>query len=179
MSTLKTNAITTTGGKPLLNSSGHVIQVVSNTYRDFWSGGAGAWATVPNMTATITPTSSSSKILVLGSFNVSTGYWEAKGRLIRNGSTLPDAYGIPRGSRTVASFVVNEYPGASVGYGMYAPSINYLDSPATTSAVTYGLQLRSYSGSYNVGLNYNAYDDRNNSDYYGNGSSTFTLLEVA
>lgn len=179
MSTLKTNAITTTSGKPLLNSSGSVIQVVTNTYRDFWGGGAGSFAQVPGMNTTITPTSATSKILVLGSFHVTSGYWEVVGKLTKNGGDINNAYAIPRGSRTVGSFVVNEYPGASVGYGQYSPSINYLDSPATTSPVTYGLKLKSYSTSYNAGLNYNAYDDRNSADYYGNGSSTFTLLEIA
>lgn len=179
MSTLKTNAITTTSGKPLLNSSGSVIQVVTNTYRDFWGGGAGSFAQVPGMNTTITPTSASSKILVLGSFHVTSGYWEVVGKLTKNGADIANAYAIPRGSRAVGSFVVNEYPGASVGYGAYSPSINYLDSPATTSAITYGLQMKSYSTSYNAGLNYNAYDDRDAFTYYGNGSSTFTLLEIA
>lgn len=180
MSLIKTNAIQTVNGKPLLNSTGSVIQIVSSTKQDIWSGGVYPnWGTVTGLSVSITPTSSSNKILILGQVSCSSGYWEVKGRLIRNGSTISGAMGTPRGSRAVATFVVNEYPGAAVGYGMYCGNINYLDSPATTSAVSYGLQMRSYSSSYAIGVNYNVYSDRNADDYWGQGISTLTAIEVS
>jgi hypothetical protein len=180
VSTLKTNAITTVSGKPLLNSTGSVIQIASTTKQDLWFGGVYPnWGTVTGLSVTITPTSSTSKILILGQVSCSSQYWEVKGRLIRDGNTIPGAMGIPRGVRTVCTFCVNEYPNAGVGYGMYCGHINYQDSPATTSAITYGVQMRSYSASYAIGVNYNVYTDDNSDTYYGNGISTLTAIEVS
>lgn len=181
MSTLKTNAIQTVAGKPLLNSTGSAIQIVSTTKQDLWFGGVYPnWGTVTGLSVTITPTSSSNKILILGQVSCSSQYWEIKGRLIRDGATIAGAMGTPRGNRTVATFVVNEYGGASgLGYGMYNAHINYLDSPASTNAVTYGVQMRSFSAPYNIGVNYNVYTDDNADTYYGNGISTLTAIEVS
>jgi len=179
VSILKTNQIQTTAGKPLLNSTGSVIQIVSSTKQDIWSGGAYPnWGTVTGLSVSITPTSSSNKILILGQVSCSAGYWEVKGRLIRDGNAIAGAMGAPRGNRAVATFVMNEYDGAAVGYGMYCGHINYLDSPTTTSSVTYGVQMRSYNASYSIGVNYNVYTDDNADTYYGNGISTLTAIEV-
>lgn len=159
---------------------GSVLQVVSTTKQDIWSGGAYPnWGTVTGLSVSITPTSSSSKILILGQVSCSSGYWEVKGRLIRNGNTISGAMGTPRGNRTVATFVVNEYPGTVAGYAMYNAHINYLDSPATTNSVTYGVQMRSYNPSYSIGVNYNVYTDEDMDTYYGNGISTLTAIEVS
>jgi len=180
MSILRTNVIQTVAGKPILNSTGSAIQIVSTTKQDIWSGGVYPnWGTVTNLSVSITPTSSSNKILILGQVSCSSGYWEVKGRLIRDGNTIAGAMGTPRGVRTVCTFCMNEYPNASIGYGMYCGHINYQDSPATTSPITYGVQMRSWSASYAIGVNYNVYTDNNSDDYYGNGISTLTAIEVS
>ena len=102
-----------------------------------------------------------------------------KGRLIRDGNTIDGAMGSPRGVRTVCTFCMNEYPGSNIGYGMYCGHINYQDSPATTTSITYGVQMRSYNASYAIGVNYNVYTDDNSDTYYGNGISTLTAIEVS
>ena len=180
MSTLKTNAIQTVAGKPLLNSTGSVIQIASTTKQDLWFGGLYPnWGTVTGLSVTITPTSSTNKILILGQVSCSSQYWEVKGRLIRDGNTIVGAMGTPRGVRTVCTFCINEYAGNAIGYGMYCGHINYLDSPTTTSPITYGVQMRSFSPPYVIGVNYNVYTDDNADTYYGNGISTLTAIEVS
>lgn len=180
MSVLKTNSIQTVNGKPILNSTGSVIQIVSTTKTDIWSGGVYPnWGEVTGLTISITPTSSSNKILILGQISCSSSYWEAKGRLIRNGAAIFNALGSPRGSRTSATFSVNEYPATVAGYGMYCANINFLDSPATTAPTTYGVQMQSYSSPYAVGVNYNVGGDRDSPDYYANNISTLTAIEVS
>ena len=182
MSILRTNVIQTVAGKPILNSTGSAIQIVSTTKQDIWSGGVYPnWATVTGLQVTITPTSSSNKILILGQVSCSSGYWEVKGRLIRDGNTIAGAMGSPRenSNRTVCTFCMNEYTGSSIGYGMYCGHINYQDSPATTTSITYGVQMRSYNASYAIGVNYNVYTDDNSDTYYGNGISTLTAIEVS
>jgi hypothetical protein len=179
MSILKTNSIQTVDGKLILNNTGSIIQIASTTKQDIWSGGVYPnWGTVNGLSVSITPTSSSNKILILGQISCSSGHWQVKGRLIRDGNAISDAMGTPRGNTTVCTFCMNEYPNAAVGYGMYSGHINFLDSPASTDLITYGVQMRSYSDSYAVGVNYSVYTD-DNSDYYGNGISTLTAIEVS
>ena len=93
MSTLKTNSITDVSGKPLVNNSGGIIQVVQTVKTDPWSAGGNAttFYAVTGLTATITPTSAASKILVQVMMTVSSGYWEVQTRLTKNGSAISGA----------------------------------------------------------------------------------------
>ena len=53
------------------------------------------------------------------------------------------------------------------------------DTPATTSAVTYSMQVGTpYSSSYDVYVNYHAEDGQNLS-WQGRGASTITVMEVS
>lgn len=179
MSTLKTNSITDVSGKPLVNNSGGIIQVVQTVKTDNWtsaSNGTSFYA-VTGMSATITPTSASSKILVSMQICCSSGYWEIQGRIYRNGSLLTGAIGDTAGSRTRCTFAVNEYSASGIGYGMYVVPVQYLDSPASTSPQTYQLYLNGYS-TFTIAVNGNGYNDTDNADYYGRGISTVTLMEV-
>lgn len=134
--------------------AGAVLQVVNATYSTTESNGTGTYAD-SGLTATITPTSPSSKILVLVSQNGVYGNTAAAGvnmRLMRNASA-------------VCQFAVAQ--AYSTGVMLISVSTNYLDSPATTSPVTYKTQFARYTGSGNVTLQ-------------GNGDvSTITLIEVA
>ena len=53
---------------------GHVIQVQQVTYNDVISASGSTFTDIPNLTTSITPTSSSSKILVIPSFCVGSNY---------------------------------------------------------------------------------------------------------
>jgi len=179
MSTLKTNSITDVSGKPLVNNSGGIIQVVQTVKTDPWSSASDgtSWYSVTGLTAQITPTSSSSKVLVHVMMTVSSGYWEVQTRLTKNGNVLSGATGDAAGSRSRATTSSNEYQAGGVGYGQYNPTIIYMDSPATTSATTYGVQLNGYS-TYTIALNQNIYDTTDRADYYARTAATITLMEV-
>ena len=121
-------------------------------------------ATDLGLSASITPTSSSSKILVLVSAN---------GLGTRNNATYWDGYLI-RGSTNIGGFsnYIDSYTGGS--YGTYfCASMCVLDSPATTSSTTYKLQGIRRVGSDNCIFNITT----------GNAGvgtiSTITLLEIA
>ena len=179
MSTLKTNSITDVSGKPLVNNSGGIIQVVQTVKTDPWSSSSDgiSWYAVTGLTASITPTSAASKILVQVMMTVSSGYWEVQTRLTRNGSVINAATGDTAGSRSRATTSSNSYSASTSGYDQYNPTIIYLDSPSTTSSTTYGVQLNGYS-SFTIGLNQNVYDTTDRSDYYARTASTITLMEV-
>jgi hypothetical protein len=122
---------------------GKVLQVVSATTSTAVTISS-TTNTDTGITATITPTSSSSKILVLisgavwGSQSSVTSYFYG-GRIVRGATTIMDqgAYGL-NGIQVLGS-------SATMGIGTNL-ALNYLDSPATTSATTYKLQARTNSG---------------------------------
>jgi hypothetical protein len=181
MSTLRANQIQTTTGKPILNSTGSILQVVQTVKTDTWSISPANGTTfypITGFTAAITPTSSSSKILVQGNLHLTTGYYEIQGKLTRNSSDISGALGSPRGSRTVCTFATNIYSGGTSGYSWNDVTFQYLDSPASISSQTYGISVNSYS-TYALGLNISVVNDQDGADYNGQPISTITLMEIS
>jgi hypothetical protein len=148
------------GGKVLQVVFGSTAQEVTSSSATFADTG---------LTATITPTLASSKILVLvsqnGTYSNNSSVGNAIGlRLLRGGSSIcVFADGL--------SYAVTA-GGAAVG-SITAASVCYLDEPATTSATTYKTQFKSMSGAATVHVQAN---------FTGIGSlitnSTITLLEI-
>ena len=127
---------------------------------------------ITGLSVSITPTRADSKIFVLvtscGNTNGSKGY----GRLMRDSTAI--AVGDADGSTVQATFDMNN-AGASNRGDSYVGQI--LDSPATTSATTYKLQVRHENGSGNININrINSTDD---SAVAGRYSSTITLMEFS
>ena len=112
---------------------GKVLQVVQATTTTATTV-ASLTFTDSGLSATITPTSATSKILVLISQAT---------RLDRSNDSVNAAYQIVRGSTSV---FLQEYSGQLYAVGLGAVGLgvtncsNYLDSPATTSATTYKVQ---------------------------------------
>ena len=153
--------LTTTSPK-----AGNVIQVVQATTQTSVTNATTTFAD-SGLTANITPSSSSSKILVLVSQNfyvsLVSGSSQFGGlQIVRNSTAIYTPaqdgtssfdYGISTGG-TVAQL-----------YTRYA--VCYLDSPATTSSTTYKTQMRVY---YPTGVI---------SAQNSNGTSSIILMEVA
>jgi len=127
-----------------ISGSGQVpTQIVQTVKTDVFTTSSTSFVDVTGVTATITPRSASNKILVIVSSYVSpssTNY-AILGKLVRNSTDI--AIGDARGSSTRCSF------GASTGSANLASffGITFLDSPATTSATTYKIQVAAESGS--------------------------------
>jgi hypothetical protein len=140
MSTIKTNAIQTVAGKPILNSTGSILQVVQTLKTNSFSAtstGNNVWVDITGLSASITPSSSSSKILVMYtvySSHALTTYGRST-RLVR-GST-PIAVGDLSGSTPQAT--TNAY--MAYAASMVCETATVLDSPATTSSTTYKVQF--------------------------------------
>jgi hypothetical protein len=158
--------------------SGSILQVVQTIKKDTFSGGGAPTTFYPitGFTANITPQYSTSKILIIANMALGSGYWEVQGNLLKNGANLTASQGTARSTRLPVSFSVNQYYGATVGYNFLDTNYLYLDSPGTTSAVSYGISLNAYS-TYGVYLNRTGYD-LDSADYYGCPSSTITAIEV-
>jgi hypothetical protein len=153
-------------------SAGCVLQVVQAVKNDTFTLASSSLVAITGLSASITPKFSTSKILVTLSFYAgggSAGYDTAY-VLYKNGSALTGATGAASGSRlsaTAAGLSRSIYEQSSL-------SINYLDSPATTSSTTYSLY-----GLCN-GTTYINKEEFDSNDVNGPRSiSTITLMEIA
>ena len=156
MSTLKVNSIIPVAGVPT-GGGGGIIQIVQKTKTDTSTTSvatnttSSAFESVSSMTHSITPISASSKILVDFMYNCTVGQngtllMMTLVRKIGSGSfaEVTDYLGDTDESRHRCSItLVPEHN----GYSCNQARLSFLDSPATTSAVTYGIRVRHDSGS--------------------------------
>jgi hypothetical protein len=169
------------------NSSGvarqTILQVVSTNKSNSFVGtsvntGVGHFIDVPGMAATITPSSTTSRILVMMSMYVgvttaSSGY-QLNSRIRRNGAY--PIIGDAEGSRPRVSARINMYQLNT--YSMQMMTGSWVDSPASTAALTYQVELGGYSASPIVYVN-RSETQQNTTDYDGVPVSTITLMEIA
>tara|TARA_Y100001937_G_scaffold98111_1_gene133768 strand:- start:242 stop:784 length:543 start_codon:yes stop_codon:yes gene_type:complete len=179
MSQLKVNSIVPVGGLPS-GSNGGIIQIKQTVITDTksYTANANTYADMPGFNCTITPSSSSSKIMIvvgIGALHQESGTIAAK---VQRGSTdigVGDANGSrPRlGFRMYGSAIYNTNHCGSYHY-------TFLDSPATTSATTYKLvTMGEGSSSYPVYLNRSVQDSNDAYSYRSTTISTMTLYEVS
>ena len=141
--------------------AGNVIQVVSTTKTDTFSSASTSFVDITGFSVSITPTSSSSKILVFGHITASAGLQSVitgYAQLVRGSTAIGNgAYGIAVNNVGDSSFTTQF-------------SFNYLDSPATTSATTYKVQFKGDASTW--------YINRPSARDFA-CSSTITVMEIA
>jgi hypothetical protein len=151
--------------------AGSVLQVLQAVKTNIFSTATtGSWVDITDVSVSITPTSATSKVMVL--FNVTFAPADTGGlRIVRNSTAI--GVGDSLGSNT--------YQGTSSGIAVIngdksAPTSGmYLDSPSTTSATTYKVQVWNYSGTSYINRPVNA----SNASYTGSSISTITVMEIA
>ena len=160
----------------LLTTSGRIVQVVQGVKSDTQSITANLATkdTVTGLNATITPTSSDSKILVQLHMHVGASIdTHVAGLMLRDTTEigLADA----NGSRTRNSFACG-LKATSADWCTAMISQSVLDSPATTSATTYSVKIGG-NGSATVTVNF---DERNQGSSTDTSicMSSITLMEV-
>ena len=154
---------------------GKGLQVVQTVKSDTFSTTSDSYVDVTGLAATITPSSASNKIVVSVKLIPSNSATSFFFRLFR-GTTEIGSGDAAVGKETC--FTMGYSGGASTGqgyYGLMQRGIEYLDTPATTSATTYKIQGRSYSTSNTTYVNRSAYDA---GEFDGRGISTVTLWEI-
>jgi hypothetical protein len=120
-----------------VSSTPRIAQVVTSTTSSATSSASAGWVDITGLSVTITPTSATSKILIVSSFGTvassggSSSYFTGWIQLLKASTSLQN------------EFVGGYYPnGGGVNTASYdAYSIQYIDSPATTSATTYKMQM--------------------------------------
>jgi hypothetical protein len=135
--------------------AGSVLQVVQATYGTQVSNSS-ASPVDTNLTATITPKFSTSKILVIVNQNGNSSYT----------ANVGITFTLLRGASVITIFAT--YYNVATTADTQDAATSYLDSPATTSATTYKTQMVK---SQNSGTVYTQIDSKN--------TSTITLMEIA
>jgi len=174
MSELRTNRIIPRDGLPS-GSSGGIIQVKQTVLDTVFTSNSTSYTDVTGMSVSITPQRSDSKILVMVTLRCAMNQsdrWSAY-ILLRDSQILFD--GTAEGSRTQCSIWHIPFVGTGTGNTFGDKNITFLDSPASTSSLTYKLQVKVQSGA-------TAYVNRSmndsNADYGPRTSSSITVMEV-
>ena len=174
MSQIKVDSIIPRGGLAS-GSSGGIIQVRSVTKTDTFQTTSSSFTDITGLSVSITPQSSSNKILILVHLTGDGRSTQARAnfRLMRGSTAI--CIGDAAGNRPRSTF------------GIYRPnddhtpgnaSLTFLDSPATTSSLTYKMQTENGNATGdNVSVN-RAYSWSNNQAHPAT-TSTITVMEVS
>lgn len=165
-------AVTISGSGQIVKQ---VISVTDTTQYTYSNGSANqtTYQNVNGLVATITPTSASNKVLILADICASqaSNSYNAFFRVTRNGTVI--GVGNSTGYNGTSICALRTSDGGEIG----TVGINFLDSPATTSAVTYQIQICNSGGS--SAFSYVNRPANSNTGWEQTGSSTITIMEIS
>ena len=148
------------------NPVSKIAQVISVTKTDTFSTASTSYTDVTGVSVAITPSLATSKVFVICSINYANagaGFVQ----LMRDSTAI--SIGDASGSRTRSSG-----GGQTAVTQFNTITIAYLDSPATTSATTYKMQVRTESGTVYI----NSTTNQDNASYSGTAASNITVMEI-
>ena len=162
------------GSAWVYTATGAVLQVKSVAKTDTFSMASSTPADVTGLSVSITPTSANNKILILGALsagNNTNNSVSVYPRLMRDSTAigLGDTAGSRRRITSNASFLNNNSNMSTIPFV-------FLDSPATTSATTYKIQVSAQTTNT---IYINRTNDDLDTDVYPRAISTLVVMEVA
>ena len=174
MSQIKVNSIIPTAGVPT-GGGGGIVQVKQTVKTDTFSNtNTSSHVDVTGLSVTITPTSASSKILIqLSIISGHSSHTTVMGfQLVRDSTAI--CIGDADGSRTRYTTGMHTHF-SNASNTVRTHSQTFLDSPNTTSSVTYKVNMRNTGGT--------AYVNRSHEDLdlsgHGRGVSSITVMEIS
>ena len=159
--------------------SSAVVQVKSTTLTTPFSVSTtqGTFQDITALTVSITPTSASNKVLIFASVNCGNPGAGNQGILLNlTGGNTSSYRGDASGSRTRAAVVSIAGTDTNVATQI---SLQYLDSPATTSATTYGVAINFSADTGTKTMYVNRNSGYGDFAYVPTLASTITVMEVA
>jgi len=159
---------------------GGVLQVLQAFKTNVYSQTSQTYTSITGLSVSITPRSSTSKILVMAQIGCSSivgadNWYFAVGK---GGSVITSSIGDADSSRPRATAVMQQADGTvSTNNAQWTIPIMFLDSPATTSATTYSVMGRTANGN-TLYIN-RTQSDRDTSNYDGRWTSSITVMEIA
>jgi hypothetical protein len=161
-----------------ISGSGQLIVQIAQTVKSdsFTSTTKGSYVPVTGLSATITPSSASNKVLITA--NVTTGNLNNLScyfHIYRNGAQITPN-GVSTGLTPSSTFsALSGGIASNTGVSTTLP-LQFLDSPATTSPVTYQIYAAVNSS---ASLNLNVNPSTSNGGGTPGGSSTITVMEIS
>ena len=159
-----------------IKGGGKIGQVVSTNKTDSFSqsvSSAGDSDIVTGLTVDITPSATSSKILIFVNVSIGVNGTHGMGFKLFRDSTQIDLPGASS-NRRQNSKGMQSNGGTSYNENL---STNFLDSPSSTSQITYGIKIN-HTSSASKGMRVNtSYDDSDDAKL-GRQASTITAMEV-
>lgn len=157
-----------------LRGAFRVLQVVSTAKTDTFTTTSATYTDVTGLTATITPSSTSSKILIIAQVATGLPNNDSMGNLRISGGNATNY--VANAASTRVQAVYGGYVNPALTGVIWSFSMVYLDSPATTSATTYAVQGRKGStGTVFINRSGVDTDDPNIS----RGASSITVMEIS
>ena len=164
--TFTAGQVLTAAQQNALRGAFRILQVVSVFKATTFSMTGTTYTDVTGLSVAITPQSSSSQIICMGQINTATATSEIVFAQIVRGAT---AIGNGTGGTNFNGLSVNSLDSS----GMQTTPFFFVDSPATTSATTYKIQIQS------TGAAIVSYVNRRANDTAVGGSSSLILMEVS
>ena len=167
------------GTKAITLGPGMILQVVTANFLGIQTIAAAAdntfnFVDITSLSVSITPSSSSNKILLMAQVNIGCNTADRIAALRFTGGNADDFIGAAASNRQrVASFMNSPSRAGAMATNTH---LTYVDSPATTSAVTYKVQGAPNFGSGTVAINYIASDG--DQTYFPRGASSLTVMEI-
>ena len=157
-----------------LIGGGKVGQVVQTHFTTQSQMSSSSFAAISGCTVDITPSATSSKVFVMislcsGVNGASYGFF----KLYRDSTVIGS--GSDSSNRIGCNFSISQNDGDNTSDGVKQVNYQYLDSPSSTSALTYTVQASTFSNST---ITYNKTPDNSDNGRTAQGSSTITVLEV-
>ncbi|MDP6586370.1 MAG: hypothetical protein QF535_17085, partial [Anaerolineales bacterium] len=159
---------------------GKVLQVVQAVKTDTFSTTSGTFVDVTGLSVSITPSSTSSKILVFANVWGASTYYTAHIGLFRDSTELGLADAASNRPRSLMDYVADPTMQGTHGQ-QNCVTAHYLDSPSSTSSLTYKIKTaRRYDNSTGPTSYINrSVPDRDTSTYDARKSSVITAMEIA
>jgi len=158
--------------------AGSIAQVITvnktNTFASS-TGNTTTWQDVTDLTITITPRNASSRFLVMAMLQVGKTSFSSYWRVVRDGNAT--FIGDTAGNRPRTTFAAMPTDETNSSQHISASGMTWIDSPATTSAVTYKIQCQQQADFRIAYLNRSG-SDRNEPTYDPRTASSFTVMEI-
>lgn len=152
-----------------------ILQVVQTVKTNTFTSSATSFTDITGLTATITPSSASSRILVMASVVIGhTQNYFIMIRIAKNGSAILQGDAASSRQRTLG--MVYSYPALGPANEQTTWSHQVVDSPASTSSLTYSVQTMQEAGQTQY-INRLQRDD--DATYEPRSASSLILMEIA
>jgi len=157
-----------------LIGGGKVGQVVQTHFTTQSQMSSSSFAAISGCTVDITPSATSSKVFVMislcaGVNQAAYGFF----KLYRDTTLIGS--GSDSSNRIGCNFSISQNDGDNTSDGVKQVNYQYLDSPSSTSALTYTVQASTFNNST---ITYNKTPDNSDNGRTAQGSSTITVIEV-